>query len=103
MILPSFHLIFKQYHNHWRSSLFRKIVVINQRQLSIKQQYKNDSKQQENKILVKSSNNQIEIITFTQKGIEYLFILFYFCYSNYIPQLNKLLKILFIHLLSYLE
>jgi len=58
MILPSFHLIFKQ----CRSSLFRSIVVINQRQqLSKIVQQKKDFKQQENDILIQS---------FTQKGIE---------------------------------
>jgi hypothetical protein len=67
MISPSFHLIFKQFRS---SSLFRSIVVINQRQLSKIVQHKKDFKQQENDSLVQSQNNQIEITTFTQKGIE---------------------------------
>jgi len=61
MILPSFHLLIKQCHNPWRLSLFRTIVVINQRQLSTK-------RQQNKQILVQSQNNHIEITTFTQKG-----------------------------------
>jgi hypothetical protein len=66
MILPSFHLLIKQCHNPWRSSLFRTFVVINQRQLSTKRQEKKQ-------ILVQSQNNQIEITTFTKKGREILF------------------------------
>jgi hypothetical protein len=69
MILPSFHLIIKQCHKQWRSTLFRSIVVINQRQLSTIGQQK---KQQENEILVQSQNNQTELTTFIQKGIEIL-------------------------------
>jgi hypothetical protein len=69
MILSSFHLIFKQF----RSSLFRSIVVINHRQLSIIEQQKKD-----NEILIQSQNNHIEITPFTQKGIEN--ILFFFSY-----------------------
>jgi hypothetical protein len=65
MILPSFHLFIKQCHNPWRLSLYRTIVVINQRQLSTKRQDKNQG-------LVQSQNNQIEIATFTQKGTEIL-------------------------------
>jgi hypothetical protein len=65
MILPSFHLFIKQCHNPWRLSLYRTIVVINQRQLSTKRQDKNQG-------LVQSQNNQIEITTFTQKGREIL-------------------------------
>jgi hypothetical protein len=57
MILPSFHLIVKQ----WRSSLSRAIVVINQRQLAT-------TKQQENEGLVHVQNNQISTVTFSQKG-----------------------------------
>jgi hypothetical protein len=65
MILPSFHLFIKQCHNPWRLSLYRTIVVINQRQLSTKRQDKNQG-------LVQSQNNQIEIATFTQKGTDIL-------------------------------
>lgn len=64
MFLSTFHLIFKQ----CRSSLFRSIVVINQRQLSINEQHKKDFHKQENDILIQSQNSQIEIMTFTQKG-----------------------------------
>lgn len=69
MIFPSFHLIIKQCHNQWRSSLFRTTVVINQRQLATIGAHKRDYKQQENNVLVQSQNNQTDIITFTQKGI----------------------------------
>jgi hypothetical protein len=66
MILPSFHLISKQ----WRSSLFRTIVVIHQRQLTTLGQEKKVFKQQENEVLIQSQNNQMEITTLTQKGRE---------------------------------
>lgn len=74
MILSTFHLVFKQ----CRSSLFRSIVVLNQRQLSIIEQQRKDFRQQDNDSLVQSQNNQIEIITFTQKGID----IDLFCYSH---------------------
>jgi hypothetical protein len=66
MILPSFHFISKQ----WRSSLFRTIVVIHQRQLTTLGQEKKVFKQQENEVLIQSQNNQMEITTLTQKGRE---------------------------------
>jgi hypothetical protein len=69
MIIPSVNLILKQCHNQWRSSVFRTIVVINQRQLATKGQQKNNSKLQDNDTLVQSTtNNQIEVATFKEKG-----------------------------------
>ena len=63
MILPSFHLLMK----HCRSSLFRTIII---RQFSTIESVKKEWKQQENEVLLHSSNEQIEINTFTQKGRE---------------------------------
>ncbi|CAF1475614.1 unnamed protein product [Adineta steineri] len=68
MIFPSFHLVIKQCHNQWRSLLFRRISIINQRQLSTTNDYRKDSKQQGNNILVQSQNNQIDITAFTHKA-----------------------------------
>jgi hypothetical protein len=69
MILPSIHFVAKQCHNHWRSSLFRTIVIINRRQLATSGQQKKTSKSQENDSLVQSTtNNQIEVATFKEKG-----------------------------------
>jgi hypothetical protein len=69
MIIPSVNLILKQCHNQWRSSLFRTIVVINRRQLATKGQQKKDSKSQKNDTLVQSTtDNQIEVATFKEKG-----------------------------------
>jgi hypothetical protein len=69
MILPSVHLIVKQCHNQWRSLLFRTIVVINRRQLATAGQSKKTSKTQENDSLVQSTtDNQVEVATFTEKG-----------------------------------
>jgi hypothetical protein len=69
MILPSIHFVAKQ----WRSSLFRTIVIINRRQLATSgQQQKQTSKSQENDSLVQSTtNNQIEVATFKEKGSKY--------------------------------
>ena len=66
MILPSFHLLIKQY----RSSLFRTIV---RRQLANLDIQKKNVKQQENDILLQSQTQQIEIATFTQKGTKIVF------------------------------
>jgi hypothetical protein len=69
MIVPSVHFIVKQCHNQWRSLLFRTIVVINRRQLATKVQQKKDSTRKENDSLVQSTtNNQIEVATFKEKG-----------------------------------
>jgi hypothetical protein len=69
MIFPSVHLIFKQCHNQWRSSLFRTIVVINRRQLATTGKQKQDSKVPKNDTLVQSTtDNQIEVATFKEKG-----------------------------------
>jgi len=69
MIVPSVHFIVKQCHNQWRSLLFRTIVVINRRQLATKVQQKKDSTRKENESLVQSTtNNQIEVATFKEKG-----------------------------------
>ncbi|UJR22080.1 hypothetical protein I4U23_025146 [Adineta vaga] len=60
-----FHLVTKQ----WRSSLFRRISIINPRQLStITNKQKKDIKQQDIDSLVQSQTNQTDIITFTQKA-----------------------------------
>jgi hypothetical protein len=68
MILPSIHFVAKQ----WRSSLFRTIVIINRRQLATSGQQKKTSKSQENDSLVQSTtNNQIEVATFKEKGSKY--------------------------------
>lgn len=67
MNLSSFHLIIK----NCRSSLFRSIVLTNQRQLSI---IEKDSKKKENDVPVQSqNNNQIQTLTFIQKGIKNFF------------------------------
>ncbi|CAF3089344.1 unnamed protein product [Rotaria sp. Silwood2] len=68
MTFPSFYLIIKQCHNQWRSSLFRTIIVINQRQLSTIGNEKKDSQRQEKEILVQSQYNQIQVTKFTQKA-----------------------------------
>ncbi|CAF1542210.1 unnamed protein product [Rotaria magnacalcarata] len=68
MISPSFHLVIKQCHKQWRSSLFRTIVVIHQRQLSTIEHEKQDSKKQDNDGLVQSQNSQIQKAKFTQKA-----------------------------------
>jgi len=68
MILPSIHFVAKQ----WRSSLFRTIVIINRRQLATSGQQQKTSKSQENDSLVQSTtNNQIEVATFKEKGNKY--------------------------------
>ncbi|CAF4290166.1 unnamed protein product [Rotaria sp. Silwood2] len=63
-------LIIKQCHNQWRSSLFRTVVVINQRQLATTAgKEKKASKSQENQTLVQSTtDNQIEVATFKEKA-----------------------------------
>ncbi len=69
MIVPSIHFIVKQCHTQWRSSLFRTIFIINRRQLATKVEQKKDSKSKENDTLVQSTtNNQIEVATFKEKG-----------------------------------
>ena len=69
MILPSIHFVAKQCQSQWRSSLFRTIVVIHQRQLATARQPKKDSKTQDHDSLVQSTtNNQIEVATFKEKG-----------------------------------
>ena len=65
MISPSFHLLMKQ----CRSPVFRMIAF---RSFTTLDKQKKDLKQQENEVLVQSSNNQIEVNTFTQKGKEIL-------------------------------
>ena len=60
-----FHLVTKQ----CRSSLLRRIIIVNPRLLStIVTRQKKDPKQQENDTLAQSSTNQTELISFTQKG-----------------------------------
>ena len=60
-----FHLVTKQ----CRSSLLRRIIIVNPRLLStITTRQKKDPKQQENNTLTQSPTNQTELISFTQKG-----------------------------------
>jgi hypothetical protein len=68
MIFRSFHLIAKQCHQQWHSSLFRTIVVIQQRQLATTGQNKKNSKQEKNDVIIQPTSNQVEVGKFKEKG-----------------------------------
>lgn len=61
MISSTFHLLIKQ----CRSPVFRIIAF---RSFTSLDKQKKDFKQQENELLIQSSNNPIEVNTFLQKG-----------------------------------
>ncbi|CAF3669716.1 unnamed protein product [Rotaria socialis] len=70
MILPSVHFIVKQFHSQWRSSLFRSIAVINQRNLATSAQENKTSKSKQHNTLVesKTADTHGEVATFTEKA-----------------------------------
>lgn len=100
MILPSICFVVKQCQHQWRSPLLRSILVINQRQLATSTKQKKDSKKQDNDVVVQSTTeNQIEVATFKEKGTVHFLDLFSFRTSDWYLQLNKQQKTRAIRLL----
>ncbi|CAF4373027.1 unnamed protein product [Rotaria socialis] len=64
------HFIVKQFHSQWRSSLFRSIAVINQRNLATSAQENKTSKSKQHNTLVesKTADTHGEVATFTEKA-----------------------------------
>ena len=69
MILPSCHCIVKQCHSQWRTALFRAVTVYHRRHLATAGPEKKKNKS-DNDIVIQSSDNQIEVATFKEKGNE---------------------------------
>lgn len=90
MIIPSVHLIAKQCHSSWRSTLLRTIMITHRRQVATAGQRKKDN---ESLVQSTSTENQVEIATFKEKGDRFdVFQVVYLCHDR-LFQHNKQRKI----------